>query len=182
MGFFKRLFGKSPDINAASARIDEQVYLLNYRDHYADILHEYSTERRLAELFLFRAWTAQFGYRVFSSNREASERLIGETVNAAKYLGLGMFQQVHGFSVEEELGAEFISLIEDRWRDYDVVVSTVPPGANRLPTMEIVGVLTHRLDIADPTVTYALSIDFLLQLDLVKRTALETGILGTRSR
>ena len=182
MGFLKRLFCKSPEINAASARIDEQVYLLNYRDHYADILHEYLTERRLAELFLFRAWTAQFGYRIFSSNREASERLIGETVNAAKHLGLGMFQQVHGFSVEEELGAEFISLVEDRWCHYDVVVSTMPLAANSLPTMEIVGVLAHRLGIADPKVTYALSIDFLLQLDLVKRTAMEIGILRPRSR
>ncbi len=182
MGFFKRLFCKSAEINAASARIDEQVYLLNYRDHYADILQEYLTECRLSELFLFRAWTAQFGYRVFSSDPEASERLIGETVNAAKYLGLGVFQQFNGFSVEEELGAEFISLVEDRWRHYDVVVSTMPLAANNLPTMEIIGVPANRLGIADAAVTYALSMDFLLQLDLVKRTAIEIGILRPRSR
>ncbi len=177
MGLFKRLFGKASKINAATAKIDEQVYLLNYRDHYADILHEYIPPPRLAELFLFRAWTAQFGYRIFSSNLEASEKLIGETVNASKYLGLGLFQLAHGFSVETELGSDFISLIEDRWRDYDLVVSTMPPRIDRIPTMEIVGVLTNRLGIADPRVTYCLSMDFLGQLDLIKQMAIEIGVL-----
>jgi hypothetical protein len=168
--------GAPLEINASTAKIDEQVYLMNYRDHYADILVEHVTPRRLAELFLFRAWTAQFGYRIFSSNPEASEKLIGETVNASKHLGLGVFQQAHGFSVEAELGSDLLSLIEDRWRDYDVVVSTMPK-ADRLPTMEIVRVLTNRLDVTDPAVTYKLSMDFLFQLDLIKRTAMEIGVL-----
>ncbi len=179
---FQSLFGttvetdKPPEINATTAKIDEQVYLMNYRDHYADILADQITPSRLAELFLFRAWTAQFGYRIFSSDAEASEKLIGETVNASKYLGLGMFQQVHGFAVEIELESDFISLIEERWRDYDVVVSTMP-NADRLPTMEIITVLTNRLDVAEPEVTCRLSMDFLVQMDLIKRTAMEIGIL-----
>jgi len=177
MGLLKKLFGKPPEINASTAKIDQQVYLMDYCAHYADILGDYITPLRLAELFLFRAWAAQFGYRIFSSNRDASEKLIGETVNASKYLGLGMFELVHGFSVENELQMDFISLIEDRWRDYDVVVSTMP-RADRLPTMEIIAVLTNRIDIADPVVTYKLSIDFLVQLDLIKRTAMEIGIFG----
>ncbi len=177
MGLLNKLFGKPPEINASTAKIDEQVYLMNYRDHYADILGDHITPSRLAELFLFRAWTAQFGYRIYSSDPGTSEKLIGETVNASKYLGLGTFQQVHGISVENELGSDFISLIEDRWRDYDIVISTMPK-ADRLPTMEIVAVVTKRLDVADPEVTHKLSTDFLVQLELVKRTAIEIGILG----
>jgi hypothetical protein len=96
-------------------------------------------------------------------------------VNATKYLGLGAFQQVHGFSVETVLGSDFISLIEDRWQDYDVVVSTMPK-ADRLPTMEIITVVTNRLNVADPIVTHKLSMDFLLQLDLIKRTAIQIGV------
>jgi len=216
MWFLKKWFGTTPQVNAATAKIDEQVYFLNYRNHYAPgwwpgdvarerirlengvharpkclsirscniigsppapVLGDQITPCRLAELFLFRAWTAQFGYRVFSSNPTASEKLIGETINASKYLGLVAFQQVHGFSLESELGAEFIDLVEDRWRDYDVVVSTMPK-ADRLPTMEIVGVLANRLSVADPVVTYGLSMDFLRQLDLIKRTAMEIGVLA----
>ena len=177
MRLLKKLFAKPPEINAATAKIDEQVYLINYRDHYADILGEAITSPRLAELFLFRSWTAQFGYRIFSSDVDVSEKLVGETVNASKYVGLGMFQHVHGFAIETELGSDFISLIEDRWRGYDVVVSTMPK-ADRLPTMEIITVLTNRLDVADPEVTYRLSVEFLVQMDWIKRTAMELGILG----
>ena len=144
MSFLRRLFGARKPINAATARIDEQVYLLNYRDHYAPILGDEATPTRLAELFLFRAWTAQFGYRIFSTNVAASEKLIGETVNACKYLGLAAFRELHRFSVEEVLGASFLDLIEDRWRHYDLCVTGSPhPGS--LPTLEIISSLTDRL-------------------------------------
>ena len=177
MSLFNKLFGRSTDINVSTAKIDKQVYLLNYRDHYSDILGENTTPAVLAELFLFRAWTAQFGYRIFSSNPEVSEKLIGETVNSSKYLGLGIFQEVHGFSVENVLGSDFISLIEERWRGYDVIVSTMPSN-DRLPTMEIIAALTQYLGISDPIVTFKLSTDFLAQLDFVKRTAMEIGLLA----
>jgi len=163
-------------INAESAKIDRQVYLLNYTEHYSDILGRHLTRKRLAELFLFRAWTVQFGYRIFSSDHDASEKLIGETVNAAKYIGLGMFQLTHGFSVESELGAKFIPLIEDRWRGYDLVVSTMGKQG-QLPTMDIIAALVERLQVADPAVTIKLSVDFLAQINLIKRTAMEIGLL-----
>jgi len=181
---FKSLFGtrvKPPEINAATAKIDDQVYLMNYRDHYADILGQHVTPARLAELFLFRGWTAQFGYRVFSSDPEVSEKLIGETVNASKYVGLAMFRELHGFDVESVLGMDFISLIEDRWRDYDVVVATMPKF-DRIPTREIIAVLDERLDVGDLEVFCKLSFDFLAQLDLTKRTAMEIGLLGEGAR
>jgi hypothetical protein len=181
MNLFKNLFARTPKINAATAKIGEQVYLINYREHYADILQNHITPRCLAELFVFRAWATQFGYRIFSSNSKASEQLIGETVNASKYLGLGIFERVHGFSVERGLGADFMALIEERWRLYDLVVSTMPK-LSHLPTMEIISALTERLCVADPDVTSKLSLDFLLQMDFIKRTAMEIGILGkTRS-
>jgi hypothetical protein len=140
----KRFFGSRPPLNAASAKIDEQVYLLNYRHHYSSILEDKATPARLAELFLFRAWTAQFGYRIFSADVSASEKLLSETVNASHYLGLPVFQQLHGFSVEEVLGDSFLNLIEDRWHDYDsAVIGARLPGS--LPTIAIVSALTNRL-------------------------------------
>ena len=176
MGLFTKLFRKTPEINVATAKIDKQVYLMNYRHHYATILNEHVTPRRLAELFLFRGWTAQFGYRIFSSNPAASEKLLGETVNASKYLGLAAFQFAHGYSVELELGADYISLIQDRWQSYDhVIVATRPkPG---IPTWEIAACLTDRLGVADPLVMFGLAKDFLLQLELIKRTAIDIGVL-----
>jgi hypothetical protein len=87
-----------------------------------------------------------------------------------------MFQQIHGFDIETELGSDFISLIEDRWAGYDVVVSTMPKP-DQLPTMKIITVLTKRLDIADPKATYKLCLDFIDQMGLITRTAIELGIL-----
>lgn len=172
-----RVLGDAVEIDVTTAKIDEQVYLMNYERHYADILANHLTRTRLAELFLFRAWTAQFGYRVFSTDQYASEKLIGETVNSCKYLGLGIFQVTHGFSIESVLGGEFFDLIEDRWHQYDVVVSALL-GSSGIPTVEIITVLTNRLNIIDPTVTVKLSTDFLSQLDFIKRTAIETGVLN----
>lgn len=175
----RRLFSKQPEVNAATAEIDDMVYLLNYERHYADTLaglgKSHVRPKVLAELFLFRAWTAQFGYRVYSSDKDASEKLIGETVNSTKYLGLSMFRQLHGFSVEDTLGADYMSLVEDRWRTYDLVVST--HRGEGIPTMELMTELTRRLGVVDPTVTYQLSIDFLGQLDQIKKTALRLGVL-----
>jgi hypothetical protein len=101
---------------------------MDYRSHYKDALEGLGESHMratvLAELYIFRAWTAQFGYRIFSSNAGLSEKLIGETVNSTKYLGLDLFQEVHGFSIEDALDAEYMSLVEDRWQKYDLVVST----------------------------------------------------------
>jgi len=184
MSFFKRLFKRAPEINSATAKIGEQVYLIRYRDHYARVFQglaecaERLTPRRLAELFLFRAWTTQFGYRIFSSDAGASEKLIGETVNATMYLGLGCFELVHGFSVEEELGSDFLALIEDRWWKYDEAVIANRESARSIPTVAIVSALADQLDLHDRFVELRLTVDFLDQLDLVKRTAIEIGVLA----
>jgi hypothetical protein len=178
MRFFNKWFRRKPGIDAATARIDEQVFLLDYRKHYAGTLDEYATPRCLSELFLFRAWAVQFGYRIFTSNLQVSERLIAETINASKYLGLRLFQKLHGFSIEAELKQDFLSLIEDRWKQYD---STVVSGSNVIPTSEIISALTDQLNISDPVVTYSLSIDFLDILTVIKRAALELGVLSAPS-
>lgn len=179
MKLLRRLFSKRPKINAATAKIDDMVYLLNYKRHYANVLTGLGKfnigPEVLAELFLFRAWTTQFGYRIYSSDNDVSEKLIGETINSTKYLGLAMFQEIHGFSVEDILGADYMSLIDDRWRNYDLIISA--HSGEGIPTMALMTDLTGRLGVADPAVTYQLSIDFLGQLDQIKKAAIELGVL-----
>jgi len=156
--------------------VDSMTYLVNYSRHYAPILMEDLSERALAELYLFRAWTAQFGFRIFSSRPDLSEKILGQIVNSCKYLGLGVFEKLHGFSVERTLGDDFMSLIEDRWRDYDLVVSTDMRKAG-IPTHEVIDILMKRIGSVNAGVRYALSMDFLAQLDAVKRKAIETGLV-----
>lgn len=167
------------EINATTARIDDMVYLLNYKNHYADILtgldQSHIRPEVLAELFLFRAWTTQFGYRIFSTENDTSEKLIGETINSTKQLGLGLFKEVHGFSIEDTLGAEYMTLLEDRWQKYDQVF--LKRTSQEIPTIDIIAELMRRLGVMDPTVTQQLSVDFLAQLDQIKQTAIELGVL-----
>lgn len=179
MGLFAKSARTRVEVNFSTAKIDQQVFLMNYAKEYGGILGEYTTAQRLAELYLFRAWTAQYGYRIFSSNTDASEKLIGEVVNSTHYLGLGIFQQTHGFAIETTLDADYLTLVDDRWRDYDLVVSTWT--GQGIPTMGLMTVLTERLGIADAFVTYPLSINFLTQLDFIKRTALEIGVMAKRT-
>lgn len=179
MKLLRRLFSRHPKINATTAKIDEMVYLMNYEKYYGDTFsglgQDYLRQEVLAELFLFRGWSTQFGYRIFSSDMNVSEKLIGETVNSTKYLGLAVFQEIHGFSVEEVLGMDYISLIEDRWRIYDLIVAT--HTGESIPTMEIIAELTNVLGVTDPTITYQLTSDFLGQLEQIKRNAISLGML-----
>lgn len=172
-----KALGVPLQINFAIAKIDQQVYLMRYDSHYLEVLGDQLTHRRLAELLLFRAWTAQFGYRVYSSDRAASEKLIGETINATKHFGLAAFKLMHGFSIEAELGADFITLIEERWREYDLVISTMLKP-ERVPVMAVAATLARHLEISDPAITSRLAIDFATQLDFIKRTAQEIGVFG----
>lgn len=180
MSFLQKMFFRGPKIDTASAGIDQFTYLMNYREHYAPILEDHISDRALAELYLFRGWTTQFGYRIFSSNPEASEKLIGETVNSTKYLGLGIFKVTHNFSVEEVLGDEYMNLVETRWQAYDVRVST--DLGKGIPTRQIVGVLDDFMQIQDPVVTMKLSTDFLVHMDAIKRIAMEIGLLRVRRK
>lgn len=178
MSILQRIFKSRPTIDVASASIHQFTYLLNYREHYSPILGEYISDSVLAELYLFRGWTTQFGYRIFSSDPKASEKLIGETVNSTKHLGLGIFKMTHKFSVEEALKDDYMKLVESRWQAYDVRVSTNTSGG--IPTFEIIGTLNYFMQIQDPVVTMRLSTDFLSQLDSIKRNAMEIGLLRVR--
>ena len=168
--------GAGSEVDYKSALVDDLVFNLDYRSRYAPVLMEFLSESAIAELFLFRAWATQFGYRMFSTNAEASEHLVGETVNSCKYIGLDSFAQIHGFSVEDRLGDDFISLIEDRWRNYDLVIST-DVKRQGIPTAQVIAVLCKKLSIDRNDICDALSTEFLLQLDNIKKRALQLGIL-----
>lgn len=176
-------------LDTCRSAICEMVVLMNYRDHYAEafstlsesyrsrLIVELSTPRVLAELYLFRGWTTQFGYRLFIKDESASERLIGEVVNLTYRMGLPMIRATHGFSIEEVLGAEYPSLLEDRWQRYDRVIPM--KFREELPTLKIVDVLTQCIavkNLRDPRAEVCLSVDFLKHLESIKSTVSSLGM------
>ena len=51
--------------------VADTTYLLDHREHYEPMFREAGVEltnRILAELFLFRAWTTQYAYRIFADS------------------------------------------------------------------------------------------------------------------
>ena len=143
--------------------IDKTTYLMDFRKHYgSNFKLTPLSDRILAELFIYRAWTVQFAYRMVADQR-AHDALISETVNACHYLGLEIFKLKHGVSVEEELGNDFISLIEDRWGTYDAVViqyfSRQAPNDHKLPLMQLAAAFTDQVGVSDPMVLFAIAMD-----------------------
>ena len=173
---------KKKGAKAEDAEVGKFIFLMNYKEHYAEVFKEISsndqfiTSRILAELYIFRGWTTQFGYRIFSSNEDVSEKIIGEVVNSSNYLGLGLFEKLEGVSVEKELRGNYLDIIENRWRKYDLIVSTNTEDG--IPTRKIVGELTDLAGIKDPLVFMALCYDFLGHLDKIKEKSLEIGLLA----
>ena len=150
--------------------IAQSIWLIDYRDHYLEVFdHDASrlTDKVLAELFVFRAWTTRFAL-CFASPTANHETLISETINGSKYRGIKIFEETHGFSLEEELKRNFMDLIENRWYTYDDVVVL---SSKEIPAIELCGELLRLANVADPIVLSNLAKDFLSQVDsLVKST------------
>ena len=148
--------------------VADTTYLLDHREHYEPMFREASVEltnRILAELFLFRAWTTQFAYRIFADSN-VHDDLITETVSSCKQLGIALFARKQGFSIEEELNDDFMSLVETRWWAYDDVV--VRNKDKDIPTLELCGAFDGFVEVKDLIVTTHLSIDFLRHVRAIR--------------
>ena len=162
-------------VDIAGNVIDQVTYLMNYREHYDPIFQEAPellTDKVLAELFLFRAWTTQFAYRMVADSR-AHDALITETVSSCRYLGNKMFRHLHGFSIEEELASDLMDLIEGRWWLYDDVVIK---SDKTLPSREICGQFTKQAGVHDPLALVRLAVDFVNHVEQVGKNAIANDL------
>ena len=125
------------------------------------------TEKVLAELFLFRAWTTQYAYRMFA-HASTHDAFITETVSSCKYLGIGLFEKASGFSIERKLGDEFIELIESRWWHYDEVVVENKNSDTTIPARELCGKVCSFAEVVDPEVFVKLCADLLSQVRVTR--------------
>lgn len=90
MGFLKSFFrgdSSSPDI-VRKIDLGKYFYLMDYPQHYAEFLSDAPDQKlAISELYMFRAWTTHFGFEIFSSNKNISERITYELWNLADTLG-----------------------------------------------------------------------------------------------
>ena len=186
MNVFRNLFGRSqnnPNPAPALSQVDsgsgEFVYFVNYREVYetiGTILGVSLSQKVLAELFLFRGWTTQFGYRIFSSNHAASEELINETVSLISNVGLKIFQDIHGFSIEDCLGGDYIRLVDSRWQEYDRTFIANKDHSDFFAAPQIIWRLNQFLEINDPVASLTLEGIFTVHLMKLKERAKQLNL------
>lgn len=184
MSLFNKIFGvspkKSPPAKAdrdVGSGIGEFVYLVNYREKYETALGTHLSKNALAELFLFRGWTTQFGYRIFSNNQAASEDIITETVSLTSYIGKDTFEKIHGFSIEESLEGEYMNLLESRWQEYDLTyINSKDIEPYKLAAPQLAGKLSKFIGITDPAIIMLLEAQFSLHLLELKERAHKLGL------
>lgn len=152
---------------------------VNYRDYYADfVVGLPNPDRVIAELFLFRAWTTQFGFRIFSSDPEVSEKIISEVVNQAKYLAKELLFEIERTDVEEDLSGSFMRLLDERWQAYDEKFLSYKDEFPPVPTRMICSQVMDYCDVHDPEKFTWLCQDFIRHLEAMKKEAVRAGVLA----
>jgi len=144
--FFRRQL-KKKQIDSSKLQLDAMVYLLNYRVHYTNIIDVMPSNKQICELFLFRSWLVQFGYRIYCNNPMLEDNIIYECVNLYQTLGVGILNLTHNLNIESELRDEFLDLLEDRWQTYDKVY--VNSDQRIIPTNDIADLVMKRLNITN---------------------------------
>lgn len=180
MGFLKKLLGINSGITIQNfnekLNLGEYFYLMNYRDHYEKFLEGLENEERvIAELFVFRAWTTQLGFRLFSSNPEISEKIIESIIAQGKQLGIGMLN-IMEVDIEKETNLEYMALINSRWQVFDKAFIDNKKSGLPIPTRQICGQLTEFCEIQDPTKFVWICTDFIAHLNQIKEAAIETEL------
>lgn len=177
--------GGRQKLDAKTLRTAELVYRMKYRDHYAPIFakalggDKELTNKRIAELYMFRAWALRFGYEVFSTDKVASEQAIDIAVSDCGNVGAVLFFPIgNGFQLDEALGGSFFDCVDSRWQAYDMAF--VQNRSKGIPLLEITSELCDFCDIHDPVVTHALSVDLFAILTEVKANAIRIGLLKSR--
>lgn len=162
-----------------NVEIAQFFVFMNYSDHYFDFLvGNLDYRRAIAELFLFRAWTTQFGFRIFTSDGELSERIAAEVVNQSKYLGKDLLRTVDGGNVGEGPSASFMSLLEERWQAYDRSFLQYRAADPRVPARMICSQVTEYCGVRDPARFAWLCEDFTRQLEAVRNEVLRRPVLA----
>lgn len=181
MGLFDKLFGKKKRLTTENIHerlnLGQYFYLMSYSDHYSEFLTGIKNKNKvIAELFVFRAWTTQFSFRIFSSQPEISEEIIGQVFNQGK-LGKGMLNQLEQVDIESETKREYVDLVDSRWQDYDKAFIENKNSETPIPTRQICGKLTDFCELQDPMKFIWICTDFIKHLDSIKQEALKTGLL-----
>lgn len=157
-------------------KLGEMVYLMDYRVHYGPILKADPTPKQIAELYLFRGWTVQFFYRIFSTNPEMSEKILAECMYLYQFFGHVLVNGMHNISIERELNSDIGTLIDNRWQNYDSIFIK-NRSKEGFPTSALIGDLTTRMSVLNTEISMNLSVEFMKHMQTIKSLAIANGLM-----
>ena len=159
----------TPENVSEKVRLDKYLYLFNYSERYESVLKEATDrDKMICELYLFRGWTTQLGFRLFSPNQDVSEAIIGETVNLSKF-GAGMLAETEKVDIESIYGQKYIDIMSARWGDYDDIF--IANRDNNFAAQALAAELHRLSDSKSISTMIELPVHYLLHLEDVKKEA-----------
>ncbi|PYI92408.1 MAG: hypothetical protein DME97_08740 [Verrucomicrobia bacterium] len=175
MGLLRTFFGV-----ASAADIVKGIdlggffYSDNYKESYPSLLNstDSSNRSRIAELYLFRAWVTNLGFRVFTSRKEVAERVTYELVNLSNTLGRAVLASEYGVEFDKISNVDYMTLLDSRWQHYDSVLLANQTDESPFADFAIAGsVLQLCRCIGDPISQMSVASGYLIQLARIRQVA-----------
>lgn len=121
--WLRKLTGGDRDVTTTIAEQGQFYYLLNYDEHYPELVASLPREATLSELFLFRFWLTQYAYRVSRPAGVSEDEILECIVPNGLTLGRGIFEKAHSVDLENSLADCASTLMDERFSSYDFAVS-----------------------------------------------------------
>jgi hypothetical protein len=153
-------------------------YLMDYAEHYKKFLKDVSDiPKVISELFFFRAWTTQLGFKLFLPSETNPEKFSLEISNQDKIFGKKMLFHVNRIDIEKTLNDKFINLLDDRWDFYDKIYFDFKDENPPVPVKEICGKLMEYCGIDNNEKLNLLQKDFSDNLEQIKQELIKLEIV-----
>ena len=166
----------TPENFGEKVRLDKYLYLFNYSEHYESVLKDATNrDKMICELYLFRAWTTQLGFRLFSNNPDVSDAIIGETVNLSKF-GAGMLAQTEKVDIESIYSQKYIDIMSARWEHYDDIF--LAKKDTNFAAQALANTVQELSDSKSINNTLVLPVHYLSHLEEIKQEAVSVGLLA----
>lgn len=149
-------------------------YSDNYKESYPSLLSSTasSNRSRIAELYLFRAWVTNLGFRVFTSRKEVADRVTYELVNLSNTLGRAVLAMEYGVEFDKISNVDYIILLDSRWQHYDSVLLANQTDESPFADSAIAGaVLQLCRSVGDPISQMSVASGYLIQLAQIREVA-----------
>jgi len=158
----------------------KHYYQMKYREHYKPILNDIADGRKaICELYLFRVWTTQFGFRLCCADKgKIAERLVFNTVNlCVSSLAVGLFNLYNQVDVCRDIGGDLKEILVKRFEEYDQVFFKYRAENNLLP-VQVCSLVMDNLKISsDANKVNFLCADFQAHMGKIAEEANDLGII-----